>query len=136
MDIAELVFNQRNGVFFVWKMGNGKTMTTFLRNRKNIALELQVENALADGRGRMWTLTGIGYWCLSPIQKGNIPPSVAGGTGLSFAINHVTTSLLRIKNLPDRELKSTELGMQEMREKWIPYICERLRKILWEDEKE
>lgn len=132
MDISDLLFSQKNGVFLVWKMHDGKAITTFLRNRMNISLEVQIENAVADGRSKMWTLIGIGHWHLRPVHTENSTTENMGG--LTFNISTVTASLLRLKKLPEREHKSTELGIQEMRERWIPDICAQLRKILGESE--
>jgi hypothetical protein len=134
MDISELVFCQKNGIFFVWRMGDGEAMTTFLRNRKNISLEIQIENAINDGRERMWTLVGIGHWYLSPVEPKDAQQENSDLAGVPFVIYNVTAALLRLKNLPERELRSTEMGTQEMRKKWIPYVCERLRQVLWESE--
>ena len=132
MDIAELVFLQKFGVFFVWKKSDNGSITTFLRNRANISLEVQIENAINDGRERMWTLVGIGNWYLRPINVIGAKQDETGFSGMSFEIYNVSASLLRLKKLPDRELRSTELGITEMREKWIPRVCALLRKALWE----
>jgi hypothetical protein len=131
MDISELVFCQKNGIFFVWRMGDGRVMTTLLRNRTNISLEIQIENAITDGRSRMWILVGIGNWYLRPVESKDCQQENSDLGGVPFIIYNVTATLLRLKNLPERELRSTQMGMQEMREKWIPYLCERLRKVLW-----
>ena len=132
MDISDLLFSQKNGVFLVWKMRDGKALTTFLRNRTNITLEVQIENAIGDGRSNMWKLIGIGHWHLRPIHAEK--PALEDMGGLTFSISTVTASLLRLKKLPERERKSTILGIQEMRERWIPDICAQLRKILGENE--
>lgn len=132
MDISELVFAQKYGVFFVWRMNNGKVMTTFLRNRANISPEIQTENAINDGRDRRWTLIGVGHWYLYPLETQDTAGGKHDVEGISLTVYTVTAALLRLKKLRERELQSTTVGIQEMREKWLPHICERLRKILWE----
>src|SRR3989338_4671554 len=123
-------------MFFVWKMENEQMLITFLRNRANIPSEIQVENAIHDGRERRWTLVGVGHWYLCPIEQKDTGPTENHLMGVSLTMHNVTASLLRLKKLHERELQSTAAGAQEMREKWIPHICERLRKILWEEDGE
>lgn len=125
------MLSQTYGVFFVWKKCNKKIVTTFLRNRENIPLEIQIENAITDGRNRAWTLVGIGHWFLQPLEANTIEWTMPELSSVQFTVYNVAASLLRLKNLPERELQSTEIGTQEMREKWIPYICEHLRQTLW-----
>ncbi len=127
MNISDLLFSQKNGVFLVWKMRNDKMLTIFLRSRVNIPLEVQIGNAIEDGRSNIWTLIGIGHWNLLPRHT---EKTATENGGLTFNISTVSTSLLRLKKLPEQERNSTIQGIREMREKWIPDICNQLRKIL------
>lgn len=134
MNIAELVFAQKYGIFFVWKMDNEKVLITFLRNRTNISPEIQIENALHDGRECSWTLIGVGHWQLCPIEGKDLGSNTLNG--VSLTMHTVTAAPLRLKKLSEREMRSTTAGLREMREKWVPHVCARLRKILWEEDGE
>ena len=134
MDISELIFAQKHGICFVWKMRNGKMLITFLRDQENISPQRQLEGALYDGcRKRKWTLIGVGHWYHATIEQQHAGLTDNGVQVVSSPVHTITAAPLRLKNLSWREMREMAMGMEEMREKWIPYICEQLRKILREE---
>jgi hypothetical protein len=134
VEISELVFAQTCGIFFVWRTRNREILITFLRNKADVPSEVQIENAIDDGsRRRKWTLIGVGHWHHCPIKQHSVGPTETGIRDDALPSYTITAAPLRMKKLFWKEMRSTSMGMQEMREKWIPYICEQLRKILQEE---
>lgn len=132
MNISELIFSQKDGVFLIWKNTSPKVTTSFICNRPNILLKTQVENAIDEGRKKLWTLIGVGYWTIGSDPAVLIESRKTDVVGISLSPLRLSTTLLRLKNLPERERISTEAYATEMRIKWIPHICSLLRKILSE----
>ncbi len=138
MEITQLLFEQTSGVFFVWKTGLKTQTVTFLRNRKDVSTQSQIDKAILDGRVRAWELTGIGHWWIQPIVIREItePGSSPKGQQRIDIIYSITASLLSLKKLPERERRSTEQGVKVMHEEYIPIVRERIRKILLESLRE
>jgi hypothetical protein len=136
VEITKLLFNQTNGVFFVWKTKNNGRLATFLQKREDISAESQIDKAVMDGRALKWELIGVGYWRIQPIDIRGIVPfdSSLMQTSGAIMMQSISASLLSLKKLPERERRSTEQGLKEMRERHIPAICDQIRKILWQNE--
>jgi hypothetical protein len=107
---------------------------TFIRKRKDITAEAQIDRAITGGRIRGWELIGVGYWWFQPTDVRDIARNDAPLMRIPRAIvmNSPSASLLSLKKLPERERLSTEQGREEMRNECIPAICRQIRKIHWE----
>lgn len=133
MNIVNLLSEQKSGIFFVWKTEFKELVITFLRSREGVSTQSQINKAVHDGRARALELVGVGhYWRIKPIMlreitEKNVLPIKKQDADVA---NDITASLLTLKQLPERERKSTEHGAQEMREKYIPIVRERMREIL------
>jgi hypothetical protein len=136
MGMNKLLFGQTSGVFFVWKTENDKRLATFLRKRKGVSEESQIDRAILGGRIRAWELVGIGYWRIQPVTIRNITQTDSPSEHRPSinVTNILNASLLWLKKIPERERRSTEQGAKEMREQYIPTICDQIRKILWESD--
>lgn len=136
MEMVKLLFEQTSGVFFVWKKQNGKRLATFLRKRRGVSEESQIDRAILGGRIRGWELVGIGYWRIQPVTTRYIiyPDSSPEKKPNSDITNSLNASLLWLKKIPEKERRSTERGAKEMREQCIPAICAQIRKVLWESD--
>lgn len=134
MKIAQLLFEQTSGVFFVWKTGIETQVVTFLRKREGVSTQSQINEAIIDGRLRSWELAGIGHWWIQPVIAREMvwsDHSIAQQQNINI-IYSITASLLSLKKLPKRERRSTERWAKEMREKHVPIICARIREIIRE----